>query len=225
MKPTALIISSEWKKDAGAGVFSKLETTFVRDLPIALKTLKKNHFDVILVQMDLVKKNDFHFLKQIQKMDGSADLLVVLEQSRVQTAMETLVGHWDYLMTPYFGDELKLKVEKILFKRNLERENRFWRVELAALLADRGTLSREDVPEEIWDKAAEGKHKDEGQSFKKSRKEFEKECLRRALERAQGSQTRAAKALGIHRNTLIWKLKRLNLQNDYQKIVRKRRRQ
>ncbi|HTA77178.1 MAG TPA: helix-turn-helix domain-containing protein [bacterium] len=225
MKSTALVISSESKKDAGNGVFSKLETVFVRELSMALKTLKKNRFDLILVQTDLVKKNDFHLLKQIQRMDGLADLLVVLEQSRIPTAMETLVGHWDYLITPYSGDELKLKVEKILFKRNLERENRFWRVELAALLADRGTLSRDDVPAEIWEKAGESRSKDESQSFKRSRKEFEKECLRRALERARGSQTQAAKALGIHRNTLIWKLKRLNLENDYQKIVRKRRRQ
>ncbi len=225
MKPTALIISFELKRDAGHGAFSKLETVFVRELSMALKALKKDHFDLILVQTELVKKNDFHLLKQIQKMDGSADLLVVLEQGQIPMMMQTLTGHWDYLVVPYSADELKLKIERALFKRHLESENRFWRVELAALLADRGAISREDVPAEIWEKAGEGKHKDEGQSFKKSRKEFEKECLRRALERAQGSQTQAAKALGIHRNTLIWKLKRLNLENDYQKIVRKRRRQ
>lgn len=36
--------------------------------------------------------------------------------------------------------------------------------------------------------------------------EFEKKFIRRALERANGNQSRAAKILGIHRNTLSRKV-------------------
>jgi Fis family transcriptional regulator len=36
--------------------------------------------------------------------------------------------------------------------------------------------------------------------------EFEKRFIRRTLERAQGNQCRAAKMLGIHRNTLSRKI-------------------
>jgi DNA-binding NtrC family response regulator len=39
----------------------------------------------------------------------------------------------------------------------------------------------------------------------------EREILRRALERAGGSRTRAARALGLKRTTLVDKLRRLGL--------------
>jgi DNA-binding NtrC family response regulator len=41
--------------------------------------------------------------------------------------------------------------------------------------------------------------------------EFEKKFIKRALERANGNQSRAAKLLGIHRNTLSRKVDVYNL--------------
>jgi len=43
--------------------------------------------------------------------------------------------------------------------------------------------------------------------------EFEKKFIRRALERANGNQSRAAKVLGIHRNTLSRKVDAYKLDN------------
>ena len=42
--------------------------------------------------------------------------------------------------------------------------------------------------------------------FEEAIGEFEKRFIKRTLERAQGNQCRAAKMLGIHRNTLSRKL-------------------
>ena len=42
--------------------------------------------------------------------------------------------------------------------------------------------------------------------FEEALGEFEKRFIKRALERAQGNQCRAAKMLGIHRNTLSRKI-------------------
>jgi DNA-binding NtrC family response regulator len=220
MKPSILIVSAE-TKPFSEGILGKMEPVVVHDFLTALKTLKKRRFDVSFVQIHLSKKADFNQLKQIQKSEGSTDLLIALEQNQIQTAMKTLGSHWDYLVIPYSSNELKLKLEKILMNRNLERENRFWKVGLATLFADRGSLTLKDIPSEIWEKGWETKI--DGQFFKRSRREFERECLRGALERARGSQTQAAKALGIHRNTLIWKLKKLNLMAECQKMVLKRR--
>ena len=223
-KPSLLIVSAEPQKlNLTDGVFTRIESVVVDEFPAMLKILKKRRFDICFIHMNLSRKTEFFLLKQMQKIDGSLDILISLEQNRIQTVMETLGNHWDYLVIPYSSNELKLKLEKMLRLRSLERENYFWRVELAALLADQRSLTLEDIPTEIWEKAGETKTKEEGQTFKRSRGEFERECLRRALERAEGRQTQAAKALGIHRNTLIWKLKKLNLEKEYQKMVRKRR--
>jgi len=42
--------------------------------------------------------------------------------------------------------------------------------------------------------------------FDEAIREFEKRFIKRTLERAQGNQCRAAKMLGIHRNTLSRKI-------------------
>ena len=44
--------------------------------------------------------------------------------------------------------------------------------------------------------------------------EFEKRFIRRVLEKANGNQSKAAKALGIHRNTLSRKLEQLGLDHQ-----------
>ena len=47
---------------------------------------------------------------------------------------------------------------------------------------------------------------DRGILFDEAIGEFEKRFIKRTLERAQGNQCRAAKMLGIHRNTLSRKI-------------------
>jgi len=47
---------------------------------------------------------------------------------------------------------------------------------------------------------------DRGILFEEAVGEFEKRFIKRAMERAEGNQCRAAKMLGIHRNTLSRKL-------------------
>jgi len=47
---------------------------------------------------------------------------------------------------------------------------------------------------------------DKGILFEEAIGEFEKRFIRRMLERAHGNQCRAAKMLGIHRNTLSRKI-------------------
>jgi Fis family transcriptional regulator, factor for inversion stimulation protein len=47
---------------------------------------------------------------------------------------------------------------------------------------------------------------DRGILFDEAIEEFEKRFIKRTLERAEGNQCRAAKMLGIHRNTLSRKI-------------------
>jgi DNA-binding NtrC family response regulator len=50
--------------------------------------------------------------------------------------------------------------------------------------------------------------------------EFEKRFIRKVLDKAQGNQSKAAKTLGIHRNTLSRKIETLGL--DHQPRRRRR---
>ena len=120
MKTSILIVFNEDSIEPRfENALGKLELVVVHELLTALKILKKRRFDICFIKVRLSKKDDFHLLKQIQKMDGLSDLLIAVEQNQIQKLMETLGNHWDYLVNPYSLNELELKLEKIIIKRNL----------------------------------------------------------------------------------------------------------
>jgi len=61
-----------------------------------------------------------------------------------------------------------------------------------------------------------GQMVDRGILFDEAVNEFEKKFIRRALDRSNGNQSRAARLLGIHRNTLSRKI-------DLYKLEQRRR--
>jgi DNA-binding NtrC family response regulator len=100
-------------------------------------------------------------------------------------------------------------------------------VEMMVLFAGKDILTLEDIPLDILVKQIDlAKTKEEAKlSLKRVRRQFERQYIRKVLERTRGNQTRSAATLGLHRNTLIWKIKELNLEEDYRRIVKKRREQ
>jgi transcriptional regulator of acetoin/glycerol metabolism len=52
--------------------------------------------------------------------------------------------------------------------------------------------------------------------WKTQKRHLEKHLVFKALQEAGGNRTRAAKALGVHRNTLLWHLRRLKVRLDAQ---------
>ena len=57
-----------------------------------------------------------------------------------------------------------------------------------------------------------GQMVDRGILFDEAINEFEKKFIRRALDRSNGNQSRAARLLGIHRNTLSRKIELYKLE-------------
>ncbi len=98
-------------------------------------------------------------------------------------------------------------------------------IETMTVFAGKENLDLEDVPLAILSKRIElTKSKAQAKiSLWKVRRQFERQYIRKVLERTRGNQTRTAVALGLHRNTLLWKLKELDLEKEYQNIVKKRR--
>ena len=58
-----------------------------------------------------------------------------------------------------------------------------------------------------------GQMVDRGILFEEAVTEFEKKFIKRVLDRANGNQSRAARVLGIHRNTLSRKIGLYKLEN------------
>ncbi len=98
-------------------------------------------------------------------------------------------------------------------------------LEMMVFFSKNETLSLEDVPLDLLVKhiGTASTPQEAKISLKKVRRNFEKHYIRKILEQTRGNQTRTASALGLHRNTLIWKLKELDLEGEYHQIVKTRR--
>jgi len=98
-------------------------------------------------------------------------------------------------------------------------------LEVMVLFSGKEMLTIEEMPLDILVKQIDlAQTKEEAKlSLKRVRRQFERQFIRKVLERTRGNQTLTAATLGLHRNTLIWKLKELNLEDDYKRIVKKRR--
>jgi two-component system response regulator PilR (NtrC family)/two-component system response regulator HydG len=98
-------------------------------------------------------------------------------------------------------------------------------IESMVLFAGKDTLTMEDVPLDVLIQQMNSTKtkKTDKLSFQHVRRQFERNYIRKVLEKTLGNQTLTAKTLGLHRNTLVGKLKKLSLEDDCRKIVRKRR--
>ncbi len=98
-------------------------------------------------------------------------------------------------------------------------------VEIMSLTAEHGTLGVEDLPMDVLIRQVDGERgREEARlSLKKARRRFERQYIRKVLEGTRGNQTRAAETLGLHRNTLLWKLRDLQMRDDYRDILEKKR--
>lgn len=84
-------------------------------------------------------------------------------------------------------------------------------IERLAALKDEGIVTPKDLPFDIFIKSSLDKKFQIQGVFKDACKDFEKQYIEAVLERVGGSQIKAAKILGIHRNALFNKMKSLGL--------------
>ena len=88
-------------------------------------------------------------------------------------------------------------------------------IERAVALAQSETVSLRELPLDISILGPETiEHiQKSGLSLREARNHFEKQYILNILEKVQWNQTEAARVLGLHRNTLLWKLQRLGIES------------
>ncbi len=90
-------------------------------------------------------------------------------------------------------------------------------LEMVVLLATGGTIQASDLPSNILTNQALKEPLDqEGAviSLKEARHQFEKQFILRVLEKLRWNQSKAARVMGIHRNTLILKMEELGIKRQ-----------
>ncbi len=107
---------------------------------LALKILKKRSFDLIISDIKMPGISGIKLLSKIKSINNEIPIIMITAYASTNDAVEAMkLGAEDYITKPFNLDELKIIIDKALYKKNIEREN----VEL------RLKLSKEDKFEDI----------------------------------------------------------------------------
>ncbi len=95
------------------------------DGSVAIALVKDRFFDLILMDIRMLKVSGLEALKSIKSYNPSIPVLIMTAYSSVETAVEALKnGAYDYLTKPLDFEKLKLTLERALEHIRLREENR-----------------------------------------------------------------------------------------------------
>jgi len=90
----------------------------------ALKLLKGQNFDLILLDIWLPQMNGIEILEKIKKMDENPQVVMISGHGSVETAVQAIkLGAYDFLEKPLSLEKVILTVKNALMQKKLEKEN------------------------------------------------------------------------------------------------------
>lgn len=99
----------------------------------ALRLLKENSFDLLLLDFRMPGMNGIELLKEAKRICPDVEAILITAYGAIETAVEAMkAGAADYLTKPINLEELSLLIDRIAKHRTLARENDLLRQELGA---------------------------------------------------------------------------------------------
>ncbi|CCK79064.1 sigma-54-dependent transcriptional regulator [Desulfobacula toluolica] len=110
---------------------------------IGVEMVKAQPFDLILMDMKMVKMSGMEALQHIKAYNPSLPVIIMTAYSSVQTAIKALkIGAYDYLTKPLDFDKLKLTIERIFESIFLKTENQDLKTRLKARSFDHDIIGK-----------------------------------------------------------------------------------
>jgi two-component system response regulator HydG len=95
------------------------------DGTIAVEMVKEQPFDIVLMDMKMVKMSGMEALQLIKTYNPSLPVIIMTAYSSVQTAIKALkIGAYDYLTKPLDFEKLKLTIDRLFESIFLKTENK-----------------------------------------------------------------------------------------------------
>ncbi len=86
-----------------------------------IEKVKKEKFDLAILDLKMPKLSGTETLKEIKKIDPEIEAIVATGYGTVETAVECMkIGAYDYIAKPFNIDELTALIEKVLEKKELK---------------------------------------------------------------------------------------------------------
>ncbi len=128
------------------------ETILADDGDTGLAMVKDRAFDLVLMDMKMVKMSGMEALKQIKAFNPSLPVIMMTAYSSVDTAVEALkIGAYDYLTKPLDFDRLKLTIERTMETLLLKTENKALKNQLKNRSLTHSIIGKSPVMETLLD--------------------------------------------------------------------------
>jgi two-component system response regulator HydG len=119
------------------------DTTGANDGESAVATVRSAPFDLILMDVRMVKMSGLAALPEIKGYNPALPIIIMTAYASVETAVEALKkGAYDYLTKPLDFDELRLTMERAMDHSSLKEENRLLRESLSARFDRKNLIGR-----------------------------------------------------------------------------------
>ena len=100
----------------------------------ALNTLKKESFELVISDIKMPGVSGIELLKKIKSIDAELPVIMITAFASANDAVEAMkLGAADYITKPFNIDELKLIIERSLYRKSIEKEN----IELKSRLTEK----------------------------------------------------------------------------------------
>jgi len=127
MPPSILVIDDEESMCNFMEIMLSKEGYSVRTTtePVhGLAMLKEQNYDLVIADLNMPEMTGIEVLQQVRSFKREQDLIVMTAYASVDTAIEAMKqGAADYITKPFKVDEIKLVIEKIISRRQLQMEN------------------------------------------------------------------------------------------------------
>jgi DNA-binding NtrC family response regulator len=155
-------------------------------------------FDVMLLDIVLPNVSGIDFLKMVREMYPDLPVVMISGEPSLRSVMQALdYGAADFIRKPFDIDELRLVVARALHVYELKHQ-------VAGL--ERELARRPFVAEP------------DGRPMKEVIDGFERSLIEKALQNADGVQTRAAQVLGTTRRILRYRIEKLKIASGDQSV-------
>jgi two-component system response regulator HydG len=122
----------------------------------AVEAAKGRPFDLILMDVRMIKVSGIEALTAIKAFNPSIPIIIMTAYASVETAVEALKrGAYDYLTKPLDFDELRLTLERSMDHSRLKEENRLLKESLGDHFDRRNLIGRSAAMTRLLDTAAQ----------------------------------------------------------------------
>jgi len=102
-----------------------------------LDCLKKNHFDIMLLDLKMPGLSGMEVLGEVNRIDPNVLVIIITGYATVESAVEAMkIGAYDFISKPFSPDQLTIVVNRALEKKRLEQEAELLRREREKSLQD-----------------------------------------------------------------------------------------